>query len=187
MTQTQKPDAVELLMQQHQHIRNLFAAVNAAPSPKMKQHQFEELRRFLAVHETAEELVTHPRARMAEGGSSVVQARLEEETASKTLLASLDGMKVDDPDFGPQFKALEEAVLDHAAAEERDEFPLLSQYSDPDQLALLAQAIKAAEAIAPSHPHPSVGSAMTSNLMAGPLASVIDRTRDAVSAALRGA
>jgi len=187
MSKSQKPDAVELLMQQHQYIRDLFAAVNDGASPKMKQHQFEELRRFLAVHETAEELVTHPRARMAEGGNSVVEARLEEETASKALLASLDGMKVDDPDFGPKFKALEQMVLDHAAAEERDEFPLLSQYGDPDQLALMAQAIKAAEAIAPTHPHPSVGSAMTSNLLAGPLASVIDRTRDAVSTMLRGA
>jgi hypothetical protein len=123
---------------------------------------------------------------MAEGGNSVVDARLEEETASKKLLASLDGMKVDDPSFEPGFKALKEAVLDHAAAEERDEFPLLSQYSDPDQLALMAQAIKAAEAIAPTHPHPAVGSSMTTNLLAGPLASVIDRTRDAVSSVLRG-
>jgi hypothetical protein len=124
---------------------------------------------------------------MAEGGNSVVDDRLEEETASKKILASLDGMKVDDPNFEAGFTALKQAVLDHAAAEEREEFPLLSQNSDPDQLALMAQAIKAAEAIAPTHPHPSVGSAMTTNLVAGPLASVIDRTRDAVNAALRGA
>jgi len=187
MTKTEKPDAVELLMQQHQHIRDLFAAVGEGSNPKIKQQQFEELRRFLAVHETAEELVTHPRARMADGGSGVVDARLEEENTSKALLASLDGMNVDDPGFGPKFEAPKKAVLDHAVAEERDEFPLLSQYGDPDQLALMAQAIRAAEAIAPTHPHPCVGSAMTSNLMAGPLASVLDRTRDAVSEALRGA
>jgi hypothetical protein len=37
---------------------------------------------------------------------------------------------------------------------------------------------------APTHPHPLVGSSMTTNMMAGPLASVLDRTRDAVRAAL---
>jgi hemerythrin superfamily protein len=186
MSKTDKPDAVELLLQQHRHIKDLIASVENVSSTKTKQERFDELRRFLAVHETAEELVTHPRARLAEGGNRVVDALLDEETASKKLLASLDGMNVDDPSFGSGFQALKKAVLDHAAAEERDEFPLLSQYSDPDQLALMAQAIKAAEAIAPTHPHPSVGSSMMTNLLAGPLASVIDRTRDAVTSVLRG-
>jgi hypothetical protein len=40
------------------------------------------------------------------------------------------------------------------------------------------------EAVAPTHPHPSVGSSATMNLMAGPLAAVLDRTRDAVKRAL---
>lgn len=185
MSKTDKPDAVDLLLEQHRHIKDLFAAVDKASGTKTKQERFEELRRFLAVHETAEELVTHPRARLAEGGNNVVDARLEEETASKKLLASLDGMKVDDSGFGSRFKELKKAVLDHAAAEERDEFPLLRQSSD-SQLTVMAHAIKAAEAVAPTHPHPSAGSAMTTNLMAGPLASVVDRTRDAVTAVLRG-
>lgn len=185
MSKTDKPDAVDLLLQQHSHIRDLFARVEQVTGGKTKQERFEELRRFLAVHETAEELVTHPRARLAEGGNSVVDARLEEETASKKLLASLDGMKVDDPDFDARFKELKQAVLAHAAAEERHEFPLLRKSNSEGQLALMARAILAAEAIAPTHPHPSVGSSMTTNLMAGPLASVVDRTRDAVTAVMR--
>jgi hemerythrin superfamily protein len=179
-----KTDAVDLLLQQHEHIRELISRIETAAGTEHKQERFEELRRFLAVHETAEELVTHPRARMSEGGNDVVDARLEEETESKKILASLDGMKVDDPAFDTSFKELKKAVLDHAAAEERDEFPLLRENSE-GELALMARAILAAEAIAPTHPHPSAGSSMTTNLMAGPLASVVDRTRDAVSAVLR--
>lgn len=186
MTESAKTDAVDLLLQQHQQIRDLLEAVEKASGTKVKQQRFEELRRLLAVHETAEELVTHPLARTAgEDGNSVVNARQEEETASKKILASLDGMKVDDPAFEPGFQELKRAVLDHAAAEERDEFPLLRTTSET-QRALMARAIRAAEAFAPTHPHPSVGSGMVPNLMAGPLASVIDRTRDAVTAVLRG-
>jgi hemerythrin superfamily protein len=95
---TQDKDVVELLLEQHEHIRSLFAAVQSAKGAT-KQEKFEELRRFLAVHETAEELVTHPNARTADGGNDVVDARLEEETESKKILAELDGTSVEDPAF----------------------------------------------------------------------------------------
>ncbi len=179
---TQDKDVVELLMEQHEHIRSMFAAVEDAGNDK--QEKFEELRRFLAVHETAEELVTHPNARTAEGGNDVVDARLEEETASKKMLADLDGMRVDDPGFAAKFSELTKAVLAHAEAEEQQEFPLLRSNNDQSVLDKMASAVRAAEAIAPTHPHPSAGSSMTTNLMAGPLASVIDRTRDAVRKAM---
>ena len=180
---TQDKDVVELLLEQHEHIRSLFAAVQSAKGAT-KQEKFEELRRFLAVHETAEELVTHPSARTAEGGNEVVDARLEEETESKKTLAALDGTSVDDPAFGAKFSELRSAVLAHAKAEEQHEFPLLRANNDERVLAKMAEAVRAAEAIAPTHPHPSAGSSMTTNLMAGPLASVIDRTRDAVKQAM---
>ena len=184
MTATQKHDVVDLLMEQHEHIRELFASVEEAASSSARQQSFEELRRYLAVHETAEELITHPVVRTADGGNPVVDARLEEETESKKLLAALDGMDVDDPAFAPRLSALKEAVLAHADAEEKEEFTLLRNSRDTKLLERMATAVLAVEAIAPTHPHPSVGSSMTTNLMAGPIASVIDRTRDAVRAAL---
>lgn len=180
---TQDKDVVDLLLAQHERIRSTFTAVESAAGDA-KQEKFEELRRFLAVHETAEELVTHPNARSAEGGNGVLDARLEEETESKKILADLDGMSVDEPRFDPKFAALKAAVLAHAEAEEQQEFPLLRSNNDQQQLKKMASGIRAAEAIAPTHPHPSAGSSMTTNLMAGPVASLIDRTRDAVKKAM---
>ena len=127
----------------------------------------------------------HPRVRLAEGGNDVVDARLAEETESKRMLAAIDGMRVDDPDFAPRLAELETAVLAHADAEEREELPLLLEDADDRQLRLMAAAVSVAERFAPTHPHPSVGSSMTTNLLAGPMASVIDRTRDAVAEVLR--
>jgi hemerythrin superfamily protein len=184
MADTDKQDVVDLLLQQHSHIRQLFASVDGAVHNPTRQQRFEELRRFLAVHETAEELITHPRARTAEGGNVVVDARLQEETDAKKMLAELDGMKVDEPGFDTRFASLKAAVLAHAKAEEDQEFPLLRHDNDTKRLTRMAMAVRAAEAIAPTHPHPSVGSSMTTNLMAGPLASLVDRTRDAVRAVL---
>lgn len=179
-----KTDVIDLLVQQHGHIRDLFDAVEAASDTDERQRAFEELRRYLAVHETAEELITHPLARIADGGNDVVDERLEEETAAKKLLADLDGMDVADPAFDPKFAALRAAVIAHAEAEEREEFPLLRADNDERMLERMAAAVLAVEKIAPTHPHPSVGSSATTNLLAGPLAAVLDRTRDAVRTAL---
>ena len=176
-------DVVDLLTLQHEQIRTLFTTVESTRSD-VRQRAFEELRRFLAVHETAEELITHPHARAAEGGRAVVDARLKEETEAKKLLADLDGMDATDVTFTTKLAALKLAVLAHAEAEEREEFPILRATTDPDRLRRMATAVRAAEAIAPTHPHPSVGSSPAANLLAGPLASVLDRTRDAVRAAL---
>jgi hypothetical protein len=47
----------------------------------------------------------------------------------------------------------------------------------------MASAVRAAEAIAPTRPHPGVESAKA-NFVAGPFASMLDRARDAIQSAL---
>lgn len=183
MTQAAEKDVVTLLRDQHQRIRALFEEVASASSYDSKQVLFDELRRLLAVHETAEEMVTHPRARMAEG-NDVVDDLLAEEHEAKEMLAELDSMTVDEPGFDEKLAALRAAVTAHAEHEERDEFPLLRRDNDEAALALMAKAVRAAEAIAPTHPHPRAGESLTTNAALGPVASVVDRTRDAVRAVL---
>ena len=178
-------DVVSLLVAQHERIRSLFQEVDKAAGSESKQQRFEELRRLLAVHETAEELIVHPEARHAEGGSAVVNARLQEERDAKELLVELDGMRVTDEGFADRLALLRQAVLDHASLEEHEEFPLLRQNTSEKTLTVMASAVRAAEAMAPTHPHPGVES-MTANLVLGPVASLVDRTRDAVRAVLGG-
>lgn len=178
MGTSEQHDVVDLLEEQHRRIRTMFDEVEKASGEERKE-RFAELRRFLAVHETAEELVVHPRARLGEGGDEVVRGLLAEEHSAKEVLSRLDGMDLADGDFTPTLAQLRTAVLEHAESEERDEFPLLRRENDDKTLALMAQAVRAAEALAPTHPHAGVES-MTANLVAGPMASLVDRTRDAV-------
>ncbi|WP_326594949.1 hemerythrin domain-containing protein [Streptomyces sp. NBC_01803] len=176
-------DVVALLMRQHQQIRELFTLVEEATGDT-RQEAFGRLRRLLAVHETAEEEVVHPAARKTfAGGDQVVDQRLEEERKAKEVLSRLDDMNPGDPDFMPLFLSLRDAVLEHAEAEERLEFSELRAHTDPERLAKMAKAVKAAEATAPTHPHPGAESGKK-NMALGPLASVVDRTRDAVRKAM---
>jgi hemerythrin superfamily protein len=176
-------DVVTLLMRQHHHIRDLFAEVeNAAADARAEA--FRRLVRLLAVHETAEEEVVHPSARRAfEEGERVVDDRLAEERAAKEKLSRLDDMSTDDPEFLPLFRELRADVLQHAASEEQYEFPRLRENAGARKLAMMATAVRAAEATAPTRPHPGVETA-AENLAAGPVAAVIDRVRDAVRKAM---
>ena len=177
-------DVVTFLLEQHATIRGLFAEVEAA-APADRGKPFTRLRQLLAVHETAEEMVVHPQVRATAGGAAVADARVDEERSAKKVLATVEDLRVDDPEFPARFAELRAAVLAHAEAEEREEFPLLAAEKDERTLEVMAKAVRAAEAIAPTHPHPRVNSA-TANLMVGPVASLVDRTRDAVRAVLSG-
>lgn len=74
------------LRQQHGRIRAMFERVEDAAQRDQRLQAFEQPRRFLAVHETAEETVVHPSARR-HGEAVIVDARLAEEHDAKEVLA----------------------------------------------------------------------------------------------------
>jgi hemerythrin superfamily protein len=170
-------DVVAFLVNQHQQIKDLFAQVSTSRGDE-RQQAFTALRRLLAVHETAEEEVVHPRARKElSDGEEVVDARLQEENEAKQTLATLESLDIDSTEFEKLFQELQADVLNHAAAEEQQEFGRLADELDPDQLERMRRAVELAEATAPTRPHPGVESAKT-NMLAGPFASMLDRARD---------
>ncbi|MFC8176212.1 hemerythrin domain-containing protein [Streptomyces sp. NPDC057325] len=176
-------DVVALLMRQHGDIRNLFDEVEAATGDE-RRDAFRRLVRLLAVHETAEEEVVHPFARRnLAGGEQVVEDRLAEEKAAKEALTALDDLDTDDPSFTPRLLQLRADVQEHARAEERYEFTHIRRSAGVTDLAAMAKAVKVAEAMAPTRPHPGVESA-AANMTLGPVAALMDRTRDAVRKAM---
>ena len=56
-------DVVKFLKDQHNLIKDMFEEVLSASSTEAREKSFTSLRQLLAVHETAEEMVVHPRAR----------------------------------------------------------------------------------------------------------------------------
>ena len=183
--QPQPNDAIDLLVRQHDRVRTLLDEVEAS-SGQQRRAAFDELRRFLAVHETAEEMVIHPSTRrQGLEGEDIADARLEEEHEGKEVLSALEGMEVDEPDFAKKFATFKKAVSEHAQMEESEEFPLLREKLDADALESLAKAVRAAERMAPTHPHAGVESA-AANTTLGPVAAVVDRTRDAVRQVMNG-
>lgn len=187
---TQRPetmsetDVIALLIHQHSVIQDLFREVERTEGEE-RRRMWQRLVRLLAVHETAEEEVVHPSARRGlDGGPAIVEDRLKEERAAKELLQRLDGMDPDSDRFLPLLRELRASVLEHARAEERYEFPFLRRSTTPSRLRVLGMAVKAAEAIAPTHPHPGLES-VTADVAIGTPIAIMDRARDAVRRVMR--
>jgi hemerythrin superfamily protein len=174
----ESPDeVVAFLKAQHNLIEDMFDEVLLASDPAAREKPFAALRQLLAVHETAEEMVVHPRVRREDGGDAVVDARLEEEHDAKEALSQIEQMDTTSQQFIDELTKLRQAVLDHAEHEELDEFPYLEKGLEADDLKRMGTAVRAAQAIAPTHPHPGVESAKL-NFAVGPFASMLDRARD---------
>jgi hemerythrin superfamily protein len=173
-------DVVDLLLEQHDEIKSLFSELQRVQGPA-KQKLFEDLVRLLAVHETAEEIVVHPVARRKlEAGEQVVEQRLEEEDRAKKELAELYDLGVDNPEFDRRLEKFAADVIQHASREEGEEFLRLRGTVDADTLRRMAGALKAAQAAAPTRPHPNSPESATGNLLVGPPIAVFDRVRDAI-------
>ena len=177
-------EVVAFLKAQHNLIEDMFDDVLHASDPQAREKPFIELRQLLAVHETAEEMVVHPRVRgEAQSGEDIVDARLKEEHEAKELLSQIEKLDITSQEFIDQVTKLRDAVLDHARHEESEEFPVLSRKLDADDLKRMGSAVRAAEAIAPTRPHPGVESAKL-NFAVGPFASMLDRARDLIKQAI---
>ena len=174
-------DVIAFLKAQHNLIEDMFDQVLHASDPHAREKPFVQLRQLLAVHETAEEMVVHPRARReVESFDSIVDARLEEEHDAKQLLSRIEKIDITSDEFIEELTTLRDAVLDHAQHEETYEFPKLGQELDDDESKRLTAAVRAAEAIAPTRPHAGVESPML-NFAVGPFASMLDRARDLIT------
>jgi len=177
-------DAIDILLNQHNQVKELFRMVENAQGDT-RQREFDHLRAFLAVHETAEEEVLRPVTRKSvPNGEAVADARMSEENEAKEVLAKLEKLGCESPDFMPKFLEFKKSVLAHAEHEEHEEFPGVRASKTPEELMKMGKRIKMAEKMAPTHPHPSAKTT-TANYLAGPFASMLDKVRDAMKSESR--
>ncbi|HEU4567037.1 MAG TPA: hypothetical protein VFR99_03320, partial [Marmoricola sp.] len=118
-------------------------------------------------------------------GKEVAEARNHEEDEANHVLADLEKMDVTSTEFDGTFAGFAQSVLAHAQHEETMEFPSLMHEESAQDRQKMGRALKAAEKVAPTHPHPSAAGSPTAQWTVGPIASVVDRARDAVSAAMK--
>lgn len=173
-------DVIRILLEQHAEVRRLLQDLTSGGATVDRQATFDRLRTMLAVHETAEELILRPVSSKV-AGKQVADARDQEEQEANKVLAELEKLDVDSPRFAEEIQAFATAVSDHADAEETEEFPHVLAQCDAEERAKMGSRLRAAEKVAPTHPHPSAAGSTAAQAVLGPFASLVDRTRDAIT------
>ena len=177
---------VTVLLQDHGEARRMLDRFTTLPGPSRAQ-AFREIVRTLVAHESAEELVVYPALRQcAAGGAAIARDRITEQEEAERVLADLERGAVDGADFEAAFRKLRDAVVEHADAEERTAFWVLSTNLGDRELRRLAQRYLEAKGSAPTHAHPLAPDSPPANRVAGPLAGVMDRALDALHARRAG-
>jgi len=170
---------VAVLLDQHADIRELFDQTMRARGEARRQ-SFDKLRELLAVHEAGEEIVVRPVSKQAVHGD-VARARDGEEKQAASVLSALEKLDVTDPEFAVRLAEFEQAVSDHADAEESEEFPFILARVDAEQQAKMGTRILKVQRAAPTHPHPATAGSPAAQMTIGPFAALLDKARDAFS------
>lgn len=174
---------IEVLRQDHDEVRQMLAQLEQSTGDE-RRDLFHQLVGELIRHEVAEEEIVRPVSRR-DAGDAIAEARIKEESEAEALLKEMEKLDPASGEFATKLTTLRTSVEKHATAEETEEFPKIQQSESPDRLESMAKAYQAAKTIAPTRPHPSTPNTATANMLVGPIASVMDRARDAVREALK--
>jgi hemerythrin superfamily protein len=171
------PDAVDLLLEQHEAVRRAFDefdALSSRPSKK-KDDLVQRLVQDLVKHAEIEELVFYPAVRAAlDDIEAEIDEDLEEHHAAELLLSELDGATSDQDRFDAKVGVLKMNVLHHMEDEERELFPRVREQIDAEDRRVLGGAMLTAWRLAPTRPHPKSPDRPPLNLLLGVPAKGLD-------------
>ena len=138
-------DALELLKQDHEEVKELFQQAEGAEG-KQKNEIFDKIKKALQTHTQIEEGVFYPAMEKKEELKDMVLESYEEHKQVKNLLGEMDALVSDSEKFEPKLKVLQENVEHHAEEEEEGKmFPKVRQLFDKAALEELGKELEAAK------------------------------------------
>jgi hemerythrin superfamily protein len=139
-------DALELLKQDHQKVKELFEQAEETEDQKEKTKIFSEIQTELETHARIEETVFYPAMEKHQELKDLVLESIEEHRQIKTLLKEIDNLKSDSEKFDPKLAVLIENVEHHAEEEEEGKmFPKVREICSQKDLEDLGQELEAAK------------------------------------------
>lgn len=175
-------DAIQLIVSDHREVERLFKEFERAERAGDAARQADCVRslvRELSVHASIEEQFVYPALRQRVGDDRVHDA-LEEHHGAKVTLDEIDALPVDHPRLASKVRLLAENVRRHVEEEERELLPALERALGDDGRRDLGDVLARAKRTAPTRPHPAAPDTPPANFLASAVASIVDRSRDAI-------
>lgn len=187
MTQTDSQrDVVDLLSADHREFDRIFTELEGlfgqtGPDVlRRKRELVDEVTIGLVKHSVAEETRVYPRVEEQVDREEAEHSKHEHAEAEETM-KRLERMDPDDPQFDTEVATLIREIRHHVEHEESRMFTELRATFSREQLVEMAQDVERVKAMAPTRPHPLTPNEGAVRAVAGPVASLIDHLRDAVS------
>jgi hemerythrin superfamily protein len=177
-----KADAIELLVSQHREVEQLWSQLQTAERDRAEvRHDLaRRIVEDLSRHDAIETQLLYPAVRKVPGGDQLADHSLDEHQRVREMLKDVDGEDPADPKVFARFSECVQAVLQHVEEEEHQIFPKLREVLGQEELSELGGKMEIAWAVAPTHPHPSTPNNPIGAAVAGTVAGVVDRARDAM-------
>jgi hemerythrin superfamily protein len=176
-------DALSLLKSDHRVVESLFKRFEKNKRDSQgKEDICRLIVRELSVHAAIEEEAFYPTIKQrSEKLRDLVLESLEEHRVVKWLLSELESMESGDERLDAKMKVLTEGVRRHVREEERDIFPKVRKALTRQELAHLGEILAGLKEASPTHPHPRAPDEPPGNLIAGAVATVVDRGKDLIA------
>jgi len=131
-------DALTLLKQQHDEVKELFTQFEAAEDEAEQQELFDRIADDFAAHGEIEEKIFYPAVYVGPLQEKLREA-LEEHLSAKRLIADLLEMEPGDEQFDAKMQVLQEQIEHHVQEEEGELFPLVRQNFAREELEALGE------------------------------------------------
>jgi hemerythrin superfamily protein len=182
-TTSKSSDALALLKSDHARVKDLFRRYKGLGDGalKSKTKTMERIVTELSVHASVEEQVFYPDVkRRVPGSKRLVDHGLDEHQELKKILARLQHMSPDSPEFDAAMRKVIADATDHVKEEETELFPKVRKAMSKQELTDMAALMRTTKRAAPTRPHPLAPSTPPGNVIVGAAAAVVDTVRDAV-------
>jgi hemerythrin superfamily protein len=138
-------DALELLKQDHQAVKDLFGQLDDTEDTKQRKRLFDQIDTQLNIHAHIEETVFYPEIQKIDQLKDMVEEALEEHQEVKTLLEEIEGLDPEAEQFSASLEELMENVEHHVAEEEDEMFPKVRERCDQATLDRLGDQLESAK------------------------------------------
>lgn len=176
-SESKGPNAVDLILEQHETIRELFTtfeSLSDRPS-KRKDDTVREIITVLSKHANVEEMLFYPTAmEVVPELQEHVEEDMEEHRLVELALLQLDHLSSESDRFDAKVRVVVENVREHLEEEEQELLPRIREEMDEDDLRQLGAAMLTAWETAPSRPHPMTPKSPVVKFLVGPAVAAYD-------------